>query len=1382
MRVRTQTQMMSTSFAEGYTSIRVKEWARAVASDTTNNRQHIEPRWLDQINMLASTELFGRDESREDIGYMLRFLVGIAGGLESYVAGSVKLVFVLPYTLLGMSVSRHESRVDAFQVLVPRDRNGDGGNAKKERVPIKMVHAYIASYRGETEPLQIRTTPIAPRNWSVSAQLTYDVGTLLDATVSTYQYELEDLDALDATLSNELMASRARSVVFLRMFGRLAQHGLDDATPNDFARERLIPRIVELAAAAVHRASSAGGGLLPHANVLETRRQIAAANIPGATFEIVSELVETWFGKSLPRMRVLPVGDWATAHIGVSLQYNATIELDEVTSELTLLGFLRNVRRTTSVFASNLPKTIYPFVIPVSMFSNCGEHTESGGGEMEAKDGILVIYEHSLTFVQLGRYGQAMQARRIMLSSNRTGTETIVVTTTPHDSAFAELRAARDVMRVRALEDARDTTDTARVCRLLDVGITADTVRRGAALAPLFDSALEASAHNAPHAYSDMVGLLMFARALADASAAEQSALLKLYRAYSQILRTYLRDVLRDLFGNRVLEQMNGSESSSESDDSSLFTASRRVLVNYASASPSPAAAAAAAAGERQRIDLMKAFALSRTRRSDRIRMLRERRAAARRAPPAQNADVNSDDDDVREEPEEASEEAEQQEDIDATEDEQLRKRLRRTMGEHAYDEELDDDELENIVPAGVEAVPDAAFPTTQTVESVGVHDLIARLVVTQTNAVDLSSLQQVSRVFARQAIDIPPRVYAELWRSKYPLLASIFATMRDDNASEDDLPVATGGRNPRVIALLTRLYARFDELTNTRMQLHNERRALERNDVSAAAADERALRNVGLLLDDNAERSDRLKELIYRIEGRQLMGDEGGTVAAQRARALENRQWTLLMATVDNVAHHPSVRRALLTRSLQPDAVTDLSTVDEEEINAMLSPTDLVYMDKGLTAGAVINFGEISRDRPPSPRREYALGRYYIARRDNRAPRTEFRNINMLSHDDDPARSRGLLLTRSRTQTIDFWALNVLDNARVYSPPWEGVERRGRREQNFDVRGELVSAIRMHAGARLRVVAATTWHNWRRTPHAPHATRIADALFATDANNVSPNEPWQRAGFEEEFRIVAVDLALLSGLVALQAGMPLFANIQSDALVRAHVVAHLQPLVRRRVFFMWRNREVEQDGIAEAEHQLMVDYLSDLSAVTWMTFVNAVLKTEALDVAHDANADTPVTNALLRQTDAVFLERFGTVDAYTSVRVTALVNAPVAATAGATNSTTTTTRQPAQQPTRVFRRSEYHFLRLLHMTLVLATVSRGTVFGVNLSFLRASAAYAGPLRTRLNTLYDQWSSSLTEVIDEPFLRLVSTHDERLRLQAELLHVDVRLEDYWQID
>lgn len=1356
------------------TAYTLDEWRQALADDE-HAQPHFVPEWLDALGAVPLTALFGADESRAELRMIVDVLSDLLLALTRFArSGEPPFVFAFrtQHALVVATLSSRGVTASAFQLLRP-----PAGAPPALAHSVRCLH--IDTQRDHMTPthtveMLVPSKPDAP---SASVHLTHDLAKALDALVLTHQYDTDEIiDQLDADVERALSGAQARSYTLLRLIGNEPFATLDLLPAERRRRSDRVARVLTIANSVAQR----GGGAREAAERARAEIRAAGGDI---AFDLVREVAAVFYRQQLAHMRVLPVEQWATsaARVVVPVDVEQSIGLDEST---TLADFLRRLVRTLSMFAAHLPPQALPLAIVVGAHAAAAPRPGNVGVlDAEAKHGVLVVHADTLSFVQLGVYDGQTMMRKLLVDWSHGELGRVTVTQLPVDAPFDALRGldARyatldESLRAKPLGDAIRQVATA--------GVDAGSLRRGAALAPLLDQTVEAMLTESVYIVTDMYGLLVFAHAFARAPAAERAVMARLYRNYTPALREYVRQLVAALYRSYDLDQYAGSDSSTESDTT---TSEARAARTGSSSS-----------GAKNSIRLTHELAMSRVKRKK---------------------PTSSDDDEAEEGGEDDMQEdaaASQSEELTRGKDTNKRARVdERVDTRDAEGNELDDDELENIVPAAEAGVPPPSVPTSGDAVAYATHDLVARVVfdlVARNRPSDVAALQSVERSFARVLQFVDSDVFADLWRNKYPLLALEF---------NGQMPFSVMGVNPherRSSRLLVELHLRFDELRGEIDRVETAAKDIRRNiehlapvvafaragavlaeggaeggadfarHIDALEAQLRA--SAALLTDARAALSaleaqrDTARQLIDRYEGRPLTSLSGRPTEVQQRAARANRAWTLLLSIVDNFAHHPATREHLLARGLRSGNIVSLKTVDADRLDGIVRRASPNYGVQDI--GSVLAHSVVP----------VYQGRYYVARFAAHYSHTE-ESIALRVAIGDAARDGA---------AIDEWTLLVNDDS---TPPFsqageyvpESIQLAVDESVERATPAELDAARQRWAGAALRArtyFAAQTVRQASAVDDAQHLRgaplRVAAARFwrSRHASRVAPSSPFDRfapavadgemsrdarryidhgmlSEFTAEYSLVAVDHALFAGLYAMAAQLPLFYRLASYAPIASR---HREIVLREAgdlVSNMVATGEIGPDeDTGEAFDHLVRDaerQPSDFSTIDWRRAFSSVMRAEK-DVP---NGEPTLASTIIHQVTELFHGRYGTPDAYVRRSVSALAST-------ATSSTTA-----ANAPVRRFRRVEYDFFLYLFTALVIKRIlfydERFIANGFNvrngvqspLARLYGQMPFlAPPFRRRLKELARNVHVSIGDELDEQFVGDVGDAERRRELEARL--------------
>jgi len=1276
--------------------LKLTEWHAAFEGDQ-HEKPHFVPHWLDAVPSVPPAALFGHDETRAQLRTMLETLTALLDEFIGFVPTDrpLRFAFKLRHTLVVAIVRNHLANVGVFQLLPPTSRPPGieesvrvlhFGNTGTPSAPPDHVEMIVPSRRDDE---------------SASVHITHDIAKTLDLLVTTHQYDTEEImQDVDTDVENALTATRAASYIFLRLLNDEPFDVLDLDRRALAARAQRILRPVRAALLT----SAPGTTAVERARL--ARRLVREAG--GAfSFDIVREVAGVFYARAIAHVRILPVSEWATseARIIVPQDEHYTIELDDTDRDVKVIDFLRMFNDLLALFYAHIPATAYPFVIIVRAR---GEPRAANLAilDAEAKDGLLVVRADSVTFLQLGSYDGQLQMRRIILDVSRAGVERVVVSQLPNDALFGDLRGV-DALRPR-IEPAGSTIDQIRT--IVSQPIETLAILRGAALAPLFSEAIEAQLTRAPAVVNDMLGLLVFAHAYAAAPADERGVLGRLYRNYTPQLREYVRELIGAVYGVRDLEQYEGSESSNEDDeddeeDDVTLTGLRRGGTNVRQ-------------GGRRTIVVSYELAKSRAKRK-------------------KGESVDDDDDDAG------------GDNDDMSEDVAAREKRPRIDTPDASGRQVDDDELENIV-LPPERAPDLS-PTAYVT-----HDLVAKILfdfVARNRPGDVASLQSVERSFARVLQFVQPEVFKNLWEEKYPVLSAELRSPMEHLSFGRWIP-----RARRADALLALLYTRIAELDSQldplRSEAYDVAQAIERT-AAMVTADTLAAATTRLtylrsLIDELETQRRTARDLVVRYEGRETVSSVGQSAPAQRRVLAINRAWTQLFAIVDNLAHHPRVQDALLTSAWQPDAVVWLKTVEADRLNANIRRVALDLPFTPLVANENGGYQRTQTFRAKLPFR----GRYYVAQ-----PRgTPDRILNVvagLNDGEPPANSTTLLLTTRRSETIfgQEWAFRReqavlavernLERAKLLSAEYGrpgSVFPSGQPlpadAEGFTLFGaQFIESNRPAPKVQPRVVAArymigdVAIMSPQVNPNRmiPFWEHYADARRVVSIANAPPPPQtglWDGIPLAPELQILAVDEALLNGLYALAARLPIFATPRDVQPFETHFQNQLRLVAHRNAERLVEFGEITDDEVAETADRFFIDEMLMRDALGEGAIVYDVVWRRTLFRELERG---DLGDEIFTEINLLFVNMFGSEEAYAA---------------------------ETAETGRRFRKVEYAFLQFLFNAIVVKTVEYLRERNDMLETVRFNEGAAGTISRLLGgglfirQWYSQPLSDLADTVD----------------------------------
>lgn len=1348
----------------------VEEWRHLLANDTaapTNFR----PRWPEEIMTLPRTAAFGRDaDVRTEVQSVLHRAIALAAECGRFIDKPVVIIVALERSVLVMQLRRDRQRVDLYQLW----RQSTIGSAAPARVDLRQW-TLISDVGGRIE----RRTQKRVRadEWSAALRLTIEFASLLERANAPGDVTPEQAMQDDGMAVTQVFEhSRVPTYALLDVFNAFDIDLANEATAA--TKTRTLTAIVEAAASAAkfHASNAVKAG--DHA-----RRLLQSYRVDSVAYALTVGIARGWYDTVLARVRVVGTEQWmqqlVLAHTERSASSSSSwaIEASDDGRNATLLGFLRNALAVHSVFKSALPSSVYPFIMPVTP----ALRAVGPGGvglaheDTESKAGVLMIIDSTmLSFVQVGDYDGRACARRIFIDVSRSGRERLTVTLAPRDVPFARLTGAPDEdVSIMAFERA-ESPDA--VSRLVNSGVDARALRIGAALLPLYESALQSLAIEAAYSFTDMLGVLVFVKSYLSTQGAERDELARMYAGYTRVLREFMRDLARVVYGSSMpLDDECPTQPTQPTSSVMVRTETQH-------------RDAAHAAQPTQRIELRDELEYSRVR---------------PRGPPRLfiNDDMDADSPDEGEGEEEAEEEATK----------------RRRQGNA-----LDDDEVENVQRPPVHAPP--APPTECDTVGIEVHELLARSIVASVSPNTVFHLQRVSRAFARAVSEVPPQLLSGIWQRKYPLLATVLSGAGGAPTALPLLLDAQHGAGSKI--LLSRLYARLDELRTARRENIDTGLALERQLVSiveqqmagaesvAAALEldkrhERVLRQLRLYAierDYEQAQLERLAGLLNRLEGRPLLGNGIGPVRAEtRQRSNVNRVWSLMLSMVDNIAHHPRVRVALLGPGMQRDTTVSLGTFDAATVNRLVLPggeyfwTPHMY-DYNSAFGYFTSQNDLGRLTRFG-------GRYYVV-----MPRLD----RPLSSSEQHAKRRsetalvhgeGWLLRKravppffiSPLYTIPRVTVNLqTDDVRVsaaitQTPANTGLDDIVWREIFFRASTEWPRA---GAAPSHRIVTETFWQRtlWPKSYRDAIDTisETSQSVFGNGDLLMRPDQEaqWERLGITETASVVAVDHALVVGLMDLWSEVRALSPTQGEFATVAR--QHARDLAGAHVWQLIDDNELDYEDADEALERIADDELETMELRESMPLLRDLIRQQETDneltavhVSLDARPLVPrepspyAAVEILAQIDETMLRNFGTIDEYVNARISALLRdngAPVAA-----DDTTT--------PVRVFRRAEYYLILLLLTQFTVSAIyftgdhPLGLQNGLDrmppFAVVALSADVSPLMRVRLFTLRERLADELQLHLDDPIVRTLRDPQDRRRLRAELRVFGIRLEEFF---
>jgi hypothetical protein len=1310
----------------------VVQWRESFAADRHENPPFV-PLWLDELDTLPRGTLLGSDESLAQLDTIVDVLLGVLAPLNLYAPrGTTSFAFKLQHTVVLLLWSRLFNCVTAFRLSHSTD----------EQPP--SLRYIVRSARINTgDPVDKTSTngPSGPHSAALvfTEMLAANLGIGLDVR------EYSDAGLIvnhDRIVARALSASNARSYTLLRLLGS------DPVGSPDFLsteRLRVARQVRTLVGIAWDASQPSVNG--PRESATLMRR--ATRGQPSLSAGIIREAVATFYHRQVAHMQILPV----TRFFGEiqPFVFGNDIRIEEHERQLSVIEFLRLFSSTLTIFAGQLPPSAFPFVIPVTAMYGTVAHN-IGALDPEGIEGVITVRAQTISFVQLGEFDGETSARRITLDRSHTGDERVAVMTVPEDAPFDDLRGI-DPMRINHQGGMREPgTRASRVAALFDVASDQLSVRRGAALAPLFDQCIEAHQTNAVYSVNDIFGLLVFANAYAQAPANEKTVLLRIYLNYTRVLQTYVRDLLTSIYRNYDMEQFSGSESSTDTTE----PISSDAIIDV----------------------------LSSSNRNGRLNVLDQLKLSQVKHKKKKKKSKNNDDD-------------------DSYEEKPKRKRNRVTPTTDSVGNELNDDEHENFaqettppqsaVPPPRDNMPLATPVATAEIMYVA-HDLTSRAVfnfLLMNNVASFSAIQSVERSFSRVLVEVDSELFRNIWMKKYPLLAAEFNGRAPFDLFGQLVRAEPAGD------LLPALYYRVAQIDSQRdgpsTEAYNLRREIDRlRTVEGEKIGEKVSRLAELasIVSTLNEKRTILEKLITRYEGRALVVSSGQATVEQRRRNYRNRAWTLLMAAFDNISHHPFVRQKMLEQGLGADNVEWLKTVDADLLTDYLparnDTKEQVFME--ISDDNKTYHSDVQMPFPDRFDRPYS-GRYYIAKAPmwfySSPPSSLFvdcadERTCFYLHVVNPST---LLTSTSYAPPISTSANYQKEEALVWidEASVDKVNAYPRRTSYF-----AAQALRQSGavgdddytrGPARRILAARYWHKRsfqytsdddKTKERSELRQELHDDLTENFLVRGSPTNPWREAGFRPTFSIVAVDQALLAGLLNRAALMPFFNDLQrypqvlelATALNRAEAVDMTVELLN--------NGELEAtdgDVYREALASVLADMAREkrnLSNPIWATAVQIVLARESHIRAHSGYAPS-LSVVIVAEIEHAARDTFESPLAYTR----------------------------AQAGSRVFKNLEHDLLRFMFSALVIKRImyrhedqgdqrlNVGSLSPITRLFLTESRLVMPRAFTvHLDALREQVALSFGAVLDQNLYDDLNSPSARADLANQLRMVGITPEDY----
>jgi hypothetical protein len=492
------------------------------------------------------------------------------------------------------------------------------------------------------------------------------------------------------------------------------------------------------------------------------------------------------------------------------------------------------------------------------------------------------------------------------------------------------------------------------------------------------------------------------------------------------------------------------------------------------------------------------------------------------------------------------------------------------------------------------------------------------------------------------------------------------------------------------------------------------------------------------------AERG-RAAALYDALAGRAIYRHGEATIREfQRYNFEENRNWTLLLSVVDNIAHHPRVISALLEEPFQDTQVLWRRTLDADNVPKQTG-FNLLTWEHGVRTPIMSVAGDFrpQAPRPTLPGKNNALtGRYYVAKR---------RSSNVLENPIITLSNRMEFFEDTTNITHEQVLLSYLsgrelgDDELIYYA-----------ETQFNDAPDPITGIIHHQRQMLAVGSNYGARHWLEPKQRVVALREMTNL------NV------------ESLILVAIDHALLTGLRKLVGALPVF-GIEGWEPVTEFVRDAYRELAQERVDEMIMNGEIvveedeDIDEIREEEIEAQTDELFDNDnpaaqlELLRLGFAEQLRSNERQLVAATGQQLT-LAEEILRQLDLLAEQKFGTLAQFTTLVLTT-----------------------SKGNRRQFSRLDYYFLIFLFNTVVInyAITRDEHQFspGMTFSEFETFEKYMHPtFRRRLADLRANIRAQVGATLAGPFTTLTNTVERRRQLARDLAAIGIRAADFFQVE